>query len=123
MEPIESPQHKIQTLFNHISDYVETRMDLIVLDITEKSVDMISGLMGGVIAGLFGLVSLLFVGIGAAKWIGTSLGQESLGYFIMAAVYLILLIILSTYARNYVRMAVVKFVITILKEGEINEKP
>lgn len=123
MEPIENPQHKVQTLFHHVLDYLDTRWDLMVLNMTEKGVDMISGLMGGIIAGLFGLMALLFVGIGTAKWIGTSLGQESLGYFIVAALYLILLIILSTYARNYVRMAVVKFVITILREGELNEKP
>lgn len=120
MELPAQTQNRLETLVNHVVDYVDTRWDLLVLNFTEKGVGVISGVVAGLIASFFGFIALIFAGVGAAKWLGSYMANPIGGYFVVAGFSLLLLILAFTVARSYIRNAVVKFVITTLREGEQN---
>jgi hypothetical protein len=113
-------QNRLETLANHVVDYVDTRWDLLVLNFTEKGVGVISGVVAGLVASFFGFIALIFAGVGAAKWLGIYMNNPIVGYFIVAGVSLLFLIIAFTAGRSYIRNAVVKFVLITLREGEQN---
>ncbi|MFN8302360.1 MAG: phage holin family protein [Saprospiraceae bacterium] len=122
MELIENPQNRLELLANHIVDYLDSRRDLFMLDMTAKGVGVASGIVAGVIASFFGFITLLFGCLGAAKLIGDALNNPAAGYFIISGASLLLLLLAFTLARRYIRDAVVNYVVKTLREGEFNEK-
>ncbi len=81
-----NPRH-IDSLFEKASDYVETRIELARLKITEKSSDVISDLASKLILIAIMSVFVLMLNVGIALWLGELLGKSYYGFFVLAGFY------------------------------------
>ena len=107
----------------HIIEYLDTRWDLFLLQLTEKGLNAITGIVSGLMMVLFGSIVLIFASIGAAISLGQWLDNPAAGYFIMAAIFVLLLIMTNIFARNYIRTIVSNTVLESIKDDDINEIP
>jgi hypothetical protein len=102
----------IEQLFTKAVDYAETRINLIKLHSIDKSSQVVSSIAWRVFLVLFVLTSLLFVNIGAAFWIGELLGHVYYGFFIIAAFYLFIGLIIylmkNSIVKNPVRDLIIR---------------
>jgi hypothetical protein len=89
----------VEELFYKLKDYGETRLDLFKL----KSINKVSGFLSTLIVSVLLIVLLFMVliclTIGIALLIGTWLGNAFWGFFIIAAIYIIIGLVFYT-SRN-----------------------
>lgn len=87
-----NPGH-IETLFEKSRDYVETRIDLARLKVTEKTSDVISDLASKLILIAIASVFVLMLNVGIALWLGELLGKNYYGFFVLAGVYALIALV------------------------------
>ncbi|MEO6759600.1 MAG: phage holin family protein [Saprospiraceae bacterium] len=115
---------RVGELTAHIIEYLDTRWDLFLLQLTEKGLNVVTGIVTVMIMLLFGSIVLIFASIGAAICLGQWLDNPAAGYFIMAAVFFILYFLINMFARNYIRVAVSNSLLESIKDTDIdNEIP
>ncbi len=100
----------LESLFNNVLNYLDARWDLMLLNLTERSVGALSGIVAAVIAAVFGLLALLFLGIAGAVWLGQATGNSVWGYLIISGVFLVILAMVFTLAKNYIKRTVIAVV-------------
>jgi hypothetical protein len=81
---------------------IETYRDLLTIRIIEKTSLGASFSILGILVLLLTLCILLFVGLGAAWWLGESMENRVAGFFIVGGAYLILLGLLLITSRKFV---------------------
>jgi len=111
----------IDSLYKHLLEYIDTRWDLIVLNLTEKLLRIISELVTGFILAIFGGIALVFLSIGAAIWLCLVLNNPFVGYFIMAGVFIFILVLALVFARNYLRTRVINSVLESIQDDDETE--
>lgn len=84
----------IESLINKSKDYVETRRDLFKLKLVDKSSEVASGIAAGITLFLVFFIFFVVINIGLALLIGDLVGRSYLGFFILAAVYAIVGLVL-----------------------------
>ena len=87
-------KNKADDLIEHAGDYFETYYQLGKLKLTQKSSDAGSAVIAGVLMAVLGFFFVLFVSMGLAWLIGDALDSVMAGYFIVAGVYLIMIVII-----------------------------
>ena len=122
--PATPPEQKshIESLAHHVLEYLDTRWDLLLLDITEKGLALVSGLVTGLLMAVFGGMALLFACIGGAIWLGQRMGNPAAGYFVMAGVFVAILAVALIFARNYIRTAVAETVLKSIQDDDIQDE-
>ena len=100
---MENKPTNVEELLQKLKDYADVRIDLFKL----KSINKVSGFMSSaitmvVITIIFGAV-FLCITIGLALWIGGLLGHAYLGFFIMAALYLIIGLVLYSNRKQLIK--------------------
>lgn len=117
---------RIELLAQHVLEYLDTRWDLWVLDITERGLAAASSIVTGLLLAFFGGMALLFASVGAAIWLGQRMGNPAAGYFVMAGIFLAILGGAIAFARNYIRTIVANSVLKSIqddnKKKEENER-
>jgi hypothetical protein len=91
---MENKPTNVEELFQKLKDYADTRLDLLKL----KSINRVSGFVSSIFT-LVVLMLILFavlfcISIGLALVIGAWVGQAYWGFFIVAALYLIIGLVL-----------------------------
>lgn len=114
---------RLGELSSHIIEYLDTRWDLFLLQLTEKGMNAISGVVSGLLLVLFGSIVVVFASIGAAICIGQALDSPAAGYFIMAGIFVVLLVLATVFARNYIRNAVSTSILESIKDNDTDEVP
>jgi len=122
--PSAPPEQKspLESLAHHALEYLDTRWDLLLLNLTEKGLNLASGLITGLLMAVFGGMALLFACIGAAIWLGQRMGNPAAGYFVMAGVFVVVLVIALIFARNYIRTAVAETVLQSIQDDDDNHE-
>lgn len=75
---------RLKTISNDIKRYVEKRVELLLLDVSEHSTRMLAESVQKVTGALFLLGGLIFLLVALARYLGELLGSISLGYVIVA---------------------------------------
>jgi len=122
MEILEQ-KSRLEDLASHAMEYLDTRWDLLVLDMTEKSLTAVSGIVTGLILAIFGSIALIIASIGTSIWLGQRMNNPIAGYFIVAGIFLVLLALALTFARSYIRTVVTDSVLNSIKDDNDDEKP
>jgi len=112
---------RVEELTSHVMEYLDTRWDLLVLDMTEKSLTAASGIMTVLILTIFGGIALVFASLGTAIWLGQRMHSPVAGYFVIAGVFVGLLALALTFARNYIRTVVTNSVLESIKDDNEDE--
>jgi len=94
METIDQEKDNKRNIAELAADYVETYAKLTVVKINQKTADISAVASFSMIIGLIGFFVCMFLGIAAAFWLGELLGSMGLGFLLVAAFYILLLVIL-----------------------------
>ena len=105
----------IESLINKSKEYVETRRDLLKLKLVDKSSSVASAIAAGIALFLVFFIFFVVINIGIALLIGDWVGRTYLGFFILAAVYAIIGLVLfkgrdSIFKKPIVGIFLKKFV-------------
>jgi uncharacterized membrane protein len=84
----------IESLFEKAETYAKTNLDLFRLKAIDKSADVISSIVAKLAIIIVVLLIVLLVNIGLALWIGELVGKSYYGFFIVAAFYVLVALIL-----------------------------
>jgi apolipoprotein N-acyltransferase len=76
------------------SDYVETYVQLAVLNINKKTADISAAASFSMLAGMIGFFVVMFLGIAGSFWVGGMVGSTAAGFLIVSAFYLLVFLVL-----------------------------
>lgn len=86
-------KEKATDLADHIEDLATTFYRLSVVNITEKTSNITSGIIVTVITGVISLFVLLFLGVALSLWLGDLIESRTGGFLLGAGVFLLVLLI------------------------------
>jgi hypothetical protein len=89
-----------EKIVDAVTDWIETYRNLLAIRIVEHTSQGASVSILGIVALLVVVFILLFIGLGAAWWVGETLDNMKAGFFIVGGVYLTLLIIILAMAKK-----------------------
>jgi len=91
------------TLLNSAEEYGKTSIELIKLKTVDKVADGISGIVAwtAVITAL--VLFFITLNFGLALWLGNLLGENYLGFFVVAAFYVLIAIILFIFRNKWIK--------------------
>lgn len=98
---------KIMDLFQTSKEYVEDRLELEVLKGADRIARFTSSLITFLVSLAFAIVLVLLLCIGLAIWLNQLIGSSVAGYFIVAGLVLLALVLLFTLGRNSIKRGVV----------------
>jgi hypothetical protein len=104
----------IESLFEKLKDYADTRIKLFKLKAIDKSSGFISSLLTLIILAGLGLICFIMLNIGLALLIGKWLGGYHWGFFIVAGFYIILGIIIFKFRKKWLKNPIASMMIKSL---------
>lgn len=84
---MENQTSPLETLFEKIKSYVETRIDLVKLKAIDKSSTIIATMIAKIVVILMLFFFIFFLNVGIALLLGDLLGKSYYGFFIVAGFY------------------------------------
>ncbi len=112
----------LELLAQHVLEYLDTRRDLFLLSLTEKGLSLSSSIISVLVWAFFGAITLVFLGIGAAIWIGSQLNAPALGYFFVAGMFVLLSGVIVAITRNFVRKILTKTIFTLIQDNNTSDE-
>lgn len=109
----------LEKFIGHIKEYAETSVDLFALNMQDKSSEVISSIVSALIFGLIASITLLFLSIGAAWWLGQMLGSPSIGFFCVAGFYFFTGMTIYFFRRQWIKTPIINF---LLRKINIHEE-
>jgi 1,4-dihydroxy-2-naphthoate octaprenyltransferase len=111
---VEEQKEIIEQLFEKTDSYIKTNVSLLKLKTVDKTASLVSGLTANLILFVLCFLVVLLVSVGAAIWVGQSLGNMPFGFMIMAGFYGILIVGYLLFGRKAIKQAVNESVISSL---------
>jgi hypothetical protein len=91
---MEELKSKASRFKEHAREYVQTYADLAKVKVTKGASTAVSGIVIGVTAFFFAFFFLFFVGFGLGWWLGNVVDNRAGGFFLVAALFLVLTLLL-----------------------------
>ena len=110
---MENPANTIENVFNKIEAYIKTTYQLNKLKAIQVSTVVITSVISKICVILVLFLSLITLSLGAAFYLGTILGNDYYGFFIIAAFYFLVAIILFFYLHKWIRKYISSFIIKL----------
>ena len=104
----------IELLYKKAKDYADINIELLKLNSIDKTADVLSSLLSRMIIFMFVVMFILLVNIALSLYIGDLLGKEYLGYAVVAALYLVFIIVINYYRDKLIKMPLTNLVIAKL---------
>ncbi len=73
----------------YAEDYLNTRIELVKLDVAQKGSNIVANAIAGAIVAVFGIFALGCLTVSLAIWIGHLLNRPALGFLLVALLYLL----------------------------------
>ncbi len=99
MEELKSSTQNLKT---HVSEYVNTYVQLAKAKVTQGTSDAASGAAIGISAFFFGLFFLFFAFCALAFWLGDVLDSRAGGFLIVAAFFLTIIIVIFALKKKVI---------------------
>lgn len=80
----------IDKLVDNLTGYIETKIELIQLDVREELTQLIAKVLAFSIVAFFGLLGVVFISIGLSAMLNSYLESHYQGYLLVGLLYLIL---------------------------------
>lgn len=91
---------RLDNLVDNLTGYVETRVELLKIEVREEIVKVVShGLIIAVWV-LLALLFLIFFSVGLANYISTQYGTTFTGYWFVAGAYALICLIIVLFRKN-----------------------
>ncbi len=112
----------LEELIETCSTYIQARMRLTVLQLSEKTSKIASDFLTIIILVILFLFAFIMLNIGLAKWISHGLNNEWGGFFIIGGFYVLLGILLMVMKEKLIRIpllnAIIKSFFSVEKKAE-----
>lgn len=79
---------RLDGVFNHLSGYLEARIELLKMEIREDVAKVIASAMIFAVVFFFATMFMIFFSIGLAQFLNQYFSESYLGYWIVAGLYL-----------------------------------
>ena len=105
---VQNLKEDAKDIINHAGDYAQTFYKLSLVRLTKKVSDIVPGVVSSVLIFFICLCILLFASFAGAWWLGDVVNDRAVGFLLIAAFYVLLVLILilmrkkiiSPYIRN-----------------------
>lgn len=104
----------LEPLWEKAEDYGKTSLELIRLKAIDKASDVVSTVIPVVVVIVFAIIFLLFVNLGIAFWLGEIWGSVYLGFFAVAAFYIICGLIIHFFLHDSIKERLRNIIINLL---------
>jgi len=94
---------RLDNIVNSLTGYVETRVELLKMEVREEMAKVISHGLMIVVLFLLGVLFLVFFSIGLAHYIGSYFADAHSGYWIVAGIYGVPCLILILFQKKISR--------------------
>lgn len=101
----------MEALLERATDYGKSSLELAKLKAIDKTSDVVSSLVPNYIVLIIVGSILLFLNLGLALWLGEILGKIYYGFFIVAAFYVIIGIVMHFFLHNWLKNLVCDYLI------------
>ncbi len=118
---MENSATAFQTLFEKVTVYVQTSLELYKLEAISIASNMISSIATRVVLVIVVLLFSFFLNIGIALLLGKWLGEFYLGFFAMACFYLLLTILFLVFQEQLLKNPISSFIIQKMIKKDENE--
>lgn len=110
---MERQKFSISGVIQKVKEYIKTRKSLARLQIVERVSTMLAGVITDGLMVFIGLFALFFLSVALAFYMGEVLDSTSLGFLVVAGIYLIILIIIGLSKKgiesNLINLSIRKF--------------
>ncbi len=110
-EAMENIVDSIESLLESAVDYGKTSYDLVKLKTINKTSDVVSSLMPYAAVFLILMSFLLFLNLGVAFWLGEIFGNTFYGFFVVAAFYGIIGLVLHFFMHDRIKKKISDFIV------------
>jgi len=100
----------IEELLERAGEYVKTSFELVKLKALDKTSDVVSSLVPNAVVFVFVVSFMLFINLGIAFWLGEILGKIFFGFFIVAAFYGIIAIVLRFFLHKWLKRHICNYI-------------
>ncbi len=113
---MENQSTPVESLFDRVKSYVETRIDLLRLKAIDKSSSFLSLLISMIVVILVGFISIMMLSVGIALLLGDWLGKAYYGFFIVAVLYIITGLVLYSSREKWLKAPIANSMIKKLMD-------
>jgi hypothetical protein len=107
---------KAAELTDHVGDYLETMYKLTVLNATDKASGIASASITGAVVFILTIFAVLFASVGLGWWLGEKLDSMLAGFVIVAAVYILLIVVILVFHKKHIFPLLRNFIIKKIYE-------
>lgn len=93
----------LESLYEDAGNYVDTKIELLKLKMVDKTTKFTSSLIAMVCIIIAITFALIIFSIGLCLWIGVLVGKAYLGFFIVAAIYGLLALLLQLFKKAWIK--------------------
>ena len=109
---MEDLKEKTADLADHVEDLASTFYQLTLVNVIQKTTNIVSGAVVMIALAILGFFALLFLGIALAWWLGDLVGNRALGFVLGAAFFILVLILIATLRKKivfpFIRNSIIK---------------
>lgn len=110
-EVMENIVDSIEALLESATDYGKTSYDLVKLKTIDKTTDVVSSLISHAVVFVIFMSFLLFLTLGLAFWLGEIIGNIFYGFFVVAAFYGIVGLVLHFALHDQIKKKISDYII------------
>ena len=114
--------YKTGETVEYAKQYVDQQKQLVKLEVAEKSAQMISSAVTGVVMAVVGLMVLLFASLALAFFLGDLFDSIALGFLVVTVIYAIIALVVNAAKRSLVTNPVLSAVITKFFDDSHNDE-
>jgi hypothetical protein len=110
-EAMEDIVDSIESLLESAADYGKTSYNLVKLKTIDKTTDVVSSLIPHAVVFLILMSFLLFFNLGVAFWLGKIFGNMFYGFFVVAAFYGIIGLVLHFFLHDRIKKKISDYIV------------
>jgi hypothetical protein len=104
----------IESLFERITDYGKTSLELAKLKAVDKTSDVVSSFVPHAVVFVLIASFFLFVNLGLAFWFGGILGKTEYGFFVVAGFYIFIGFFIHFFMHKWIKKVIYNYIIKLL---------
>lgn len=109
---IEEEKDRLDDLLAKSKDYVETRIDLIAINIQDKLTDILSSVVAITILWVFGIFTISMLSVGIALSISQYYKDPSVGFYLVGGSYFVIGLIVYLNRRSWIKRPITNILLT-----------
>jgi len=109
------------SLLDKIEELVRSTIELLKLNVIERSADLISSFVSRLVIIVMASLSILILNVGIALFIGSILGQAFYGFFIVGGLYGFAAILIGIYRHEWLKDPISNYLVKQIQKQKKHE--